>query len=153
MFQIQCVDFPFELKAEILYTITETIGQLVDIHQGIISTMIIDDVRMQELNKMYRKIDATTDVLSFHYFDDFVECSPDEIVGEIVFSESRLKNQAVEFWHSIEEECYRLMVHGIIHILGFDHETDEEYAEMWEIEKQVLEAVAKKHQILIREIE
>lgn len=45
------------------------------------------------------------------------------------------------------------MVHGIIHILGFDHETDEEYAEMWEIEKQVLEAVAKKHQILIREIE
>ena len=97
MFQIHCVDFPFELKAEILYTITETIGQLVDIHQGIISTMIIDDVRMKELNKLYRNIDTTTDVLSFHYFDDFVECSPDEIVGEIVFSESRLKNQAVEF--------------------------------------------------------
>lgn len=97
MFQIQCVDFPFELNPEILHTITETIEQLVEMHQGTISTMIIDDVRMQELNTLYRKIESTTDVLSFHYFDDFAECSPDEIVGEIVFSESRLKSQAAEF--------------------------------------------------------
>lgn len=153
MFQIQCVDFPIVLKTEILNTITETIGQLIEKHQWIISAMIIDDIRMQELNATYRKMESTTDVLSFHYFDDFTDCSPDEIVGEIVFSESRLKSQAAEFWHSIEEECYRLMVHGIIHILGFDHETDEEYVEMWEIEKQVLEALSKKHQILVREIE
>ena len=89
---------------------------------------------MQELNREYRGIDSNTDVLSFHYFEDFSDKASDEIVGEIVFSESKLLSQAEEFSHSLEDELYRLVVHGTIHILGFDHETDEEYEEMNKVE-------------------
>jgi len=79
MFQIQPIDFPFELKSEILLTITESLGQLLEPHFGIISVMVIDDARMQDLNTTYRKIEKTTDVLSFHYFEDFTDGKPDEV--------------------------------------------------------------------------
>ncbi len=93
---------------------------------------------MQELNLQYRGINATTDVLSFHYFEDFANCSATDIVGEIVFSSSRLMSQAEEYGYSIEDELYRLTVHGVLHILGYDHESDEEYDAMWDIEKKML---------------
>lgn len=70
------------------------------------------------------------------------------MVGEIVFSASRIAQQAQEFGHSEEHECYRLLVHGIFHILGYDHETDEDYVQMWEQERRVLCTLMQEHKSL-----
>lgn len=153
MFQYQCLELPFAPREDILSAIAAKIARLMDEsygekHGGTISLAVIDDIRMRELNATYRNMDKTTDVLSFHYYDDFSDCQADDVAGEIVFSETRLPEQAAELEHGVEEEFYRLAVHGTIHILGFDHETDEDYEEMWAIEKNVLEELRDEFGIL-----
>lgn len=87
---------------------------------------------MQYLNREYRGIDKTTDVLSFHYFDDFSDLDDRvDTAGECIFSEQKILSQARDFGHSPEEEFEILCIHSILHILGFDHETDEDYQDMW----------------------
>jgi probable rRNA maturation factor len=94
---------------------------------------------MRRLNYEYRKIDSTTDVLSFHYFDDFATIGSTEVAGEILLSESKILSQAKAHDHSEEKEAYILILHGVLHILGYDHETDEEYKEMWLYEEVLRE--------------
>ncbi len=111
------------------------ISSSLDIPQhGILNIAFLSDDEIQVLNRDHRGIDSTTDVLSFHYFDDFSDLSADQVAGEIILSESRIVSQALEHWHSCERECEILIIHSILHILGYDHETDEEYDEMWTIE-------------------
>ena len=86
---------------------------------------------MRELNHTHRNIDTTTDVLSFHYFEDFTHLKKEEVAWEIVLSESRILDQSREHGHSPERETEILVLHGVLHILGFDHETDEDYEVMW----------------------
>lgn len=117
MLKFQCLDLPFEVRTEILNEILNQANRILPGNTGTVSLAILDDVRMRELNSAYRGIDATTDVLSFHYYEDFTDRKEDEVVGEIVFSETKIANQALEFHHSIEIEFYRLAVHGLIHIL------------------------------------
>lgn len=153
MFHYQCLELPFVPREDILGAIAAKIQRLMqdhydEVHHGLVSLAVIDDARMQELNATYRNMDRTTDVLSFHYYDSFSTCKDDDVAGEIVFSETKLPAQAAEFEHGIEEEFYRLTVHGTIHILGFDHETDEDYEEMWSIEKVVLEELREEFGIL-----
>jgi probable rRNA maturation factor len=102
---------------------------------GILNIAWLTDDEIQTLNREHRGIDSTTDVLSFHYYDDFSDLDIDETAGEIILSESRILSQAEDHGHNPERECEILIIHSILHILGYDHETDEEYAEMWMIEK------------------
>jgi probable rRNA maturation factor len=69
------------------------------------------------LNKIYRKKDSVTDVLSFHYFDDFSELKKSDIAGEIVLCEEVVKKQAVEYGLGEEKEFYKLIIHSVLHIL------------------------------------
>jgi probable rRNA maturation factor len=75
--------------------------------------------------------------LSFHYFEDFSSISKDEVAGEIIMSESRIQAQSVEHAHSLLSEFEILAIHGILHILGYDHEDEDDYEEMWEIENPI----------------
>ena len=106
---------------------------------GILNIAFISDEEMQNLNKNYRGKDASTDVLSFHYFEDFSEITPTDIAGECIFSESKILSQAVEYGHTPKEEFEILLIHSILHILGFDHEDDEDYEDMWKWEKEIRE--------------
>lgn len=114
------------------------IAQVVDIPQkGIMNIAFLSDDEIQVLNREYRQIDRTTDVLSFHYFDDFSAVEEDMIAGEIIMSESRILTQASEHGHTARQECEILIIHGILHILGFDHEDDDDYVEMWKYESLI----------------
>jgi probable rRNA maturation factor len=104
------------------------------VQNGILNIAFLTDEEIRVLNRDHRGIDKTTDVLSFHYFDDFSDLGSDEVAGEIILSESRIQEQAEEHKHSRERECEILVIHSILHILGYDHETDEEYVEMWKVE-------------------
>jgi probable rRNA maturation factor len=109
---------------------------------GILNIALLTDDDIRVLNRDHRGIDATTDVLSFHYHDDFSDIDPTETVGEIILSESRIISQALEHGHSSQKECEILVLHSILHIIGFDHETDEEYEEMWGYEGKLREKLS-----------
>ena len=107
-------------------------------HQnGIINIAFLPDEEIRVLNNTYRNKDSTTDVLSFHYFDDYTDVDPSETAGEIILSESRILAQSLEHHHSPERECEILIIHSLLHLLGYDHETDEEYEKMWGWEEKM----------------
>ena len=87
------------------------------------SVAFISDERMKQLNQTFRGKDATTDVLSFPYEAD--EFDPDkDNLGDIVISADQAKKQADENGLSLEFEIKQLILHGVLHLCGYDHETD-----------------------------
>jgi metalloprotein, YbeY/UPF0054 family len=80
--------------------------------------LITDDAELQRLNREFLGHDYPTDVLSFPSGEN------EGFLGEMAISADRAAQQAFEFGHSIEDEIRILMLHGILHLLGFDHETD-----------------------------
>ena len=104
----------FEVDINILEKITET---LTDKEFELI---VVHNDEIQELNKEYRKKDSATDVLSFP-----LEESPFMPLGSIVISVDFVNEKAKEFDHSTNDEFTLLFIHGLLHLLGFDHEVDE----------------------------
>jgi probable rRNA maturation factor len=88
------------------------------------SVAFISDRRMIELNKFFRGKDSTTDVLSFPHEPD--EFDPDtNNLGDIVISVEQAQRQAKENKLTLENEIKQLMLHGLLHLCGYDHETDK----------------------------
>ena len=111
----------------------------------------VDGAEIRRLNRETRSVDKVTDVLSYptldgikgqelkkkdHAFD--IDEEGNLFVGSIVVCCERAKEQAEEYGHSYERELHYLLTHGVMHCLGYDHETDEERAEMREKEEQIL---------------
>lgn len=80
--------------------------------------LLTDDRELRRLNREFLGKDYPTDVLAFP------EPGPDDFVGELVISVERAAEQAVEYGHSVEQEIRILMLHGVLHLLGMDHEKD-----------------------------
>ena len=91
-----------------------------------LSVLLVNDERMRVLNRQYRGIDRTTDVLSFPQEDSvsFKDLSPesDLVLGDIVINLHKAERQARENGLTFQEELKRLLVHGLLHLLGYDHE-------------------------------
>ena len=103
------------------------------------SIVFIDDEKMHELNKTYRGIDRTTDVLSFAFEDNNKLCYNIRQLGEIFVSIPKMQAQASEYGHSETRELAFLVVHGLLHLLGYDHTKGEaEEKEMFEKQELVL---------------
>ena len=81
-----------------------------------------DDTHIKELNTQYRNKKKATDVLSFSHFEGIAISPWDTSIGELVISVETLCRQAKKFKVTVEEELIRLLVHGTLHLLGFDHE-------------------------------
>lgn len=86
---------------------------------------IVNDEEIRLLNLETRKKDKATDVLSFPLYNPDLKI-PVQNLGQIVISADTMKRQAKEIGHSAKEEFYRLLVHGILHLLGYDHEISPE---------------------------
>lgn len=84
-----------------------------------IELIFVDDEQMKELNLKHRNIDKITDVLSFP-----LENVPNAILGSIVINEDEAQRMATKLNHSLEDEYALLFIHALLHLLGFDHETD-----------------------------
>jgi probable rRNA maturation factor len=118
-----------------------------------IGVVLVDDQRIHDLNRSYRGIDGPTDVLSFaltekgegepEIFLDELEGEETEetVLGDIVISVARARAQAEEYGHSLEREIVYLAVHGTFHLLGYDHQTDEDTLTMRRAEDQVMEKI------------
>ncbi len=144
MFWFQLVNSPESFIPDLsrIQLICEKISEQIPLPQkGILNIAFLPDAEIQSLNKQYRGIDTTTDVLSFHYFDDFSEVHEDDIAGEIILSESRIRSQSEEHNHSFEKEFEILVIHSILHIIGFDHEDDDDFEEMWKYEWELRKSI------------
>ena len=95
-----------------------------------LSVLLTDDKKIRELNKKYRGQDRATDVLSFPQ-NEGEENEPDyHLMGDVVISTVTAKRQASQHGLSLEEEIVLLLIHGILHLLGFNHERSEEACHM-----------------------
>lgn len=109
-----------------------------------VSCVLVDDERIHEINREYRHIDRSTDVISFAMEDNdqfYVECMP-RTLGDIFISVDHAKKQAEEYGHSLRREMCFLFTHGILHLLGYDHMTDEQEKEMFGLQDQILGALS-----------
>jgi probable rRNA maturation factor len=108
-----------------------------------LSIAIVELAEMSELNARYRGKDGPTDVLSFEC-DDLCAADPEEPVtlGDVVIAPAVAEEQAKEFGHTVEEELNLLLVHGILHLLGYEHEQDDDATVMQARERALLTAWA-----------
>lgn len=91
-----------------------------------ISIMIVNNNEIRNINREYRNIDKETDVISFAYEDNEDVDSEYKVLGDIVISIDKVRDQADEYNHSFEREFYYLVCHSVLHLLGYDHMNEEE---------------------------
>ena len=107
---------------------------------GDITISVVDDEEIHRMNREYRGVDRPTDVLSFPAAEgDAFPAIPDAFLGDIAISLPRAEAQAEEYGHSLLRELSFLAVHGTLHLLGYDHMTDEDRAEMFARQNEILE--------------
>lgn len=120
--------------------VTRTLAHAAVEPPAALSLVLSDDAQLQQLNRQYRQMDAPTDVLSFPAADS-PATDPDEppYLGDILISVPYAQRQAAAEGHSLADELQLLAVHGTLHLLGYDHLTPPEKAEMWEVQTAVLQ--------------
>lgn len=111
-----------------------------------VSVLVTDNGEIRDLNRTYRKVDSETDVLSFPQFEEegdgeeplFFNETDEIVLGDIIISAEKALEQSEDFGHSFDREMSYLLVHGILHLLGYDHETEDEKASMRKMEEKIL---------------
>ena len=108
-----------------------------------IELIITNNEEIKTINAQYRNIDKDTDVLSFPY-----EEMPMSPLGSIVISDYHVQSKAKEFLHDNSDELALLFIHGLLHIIGYDHETDS--GEMRDKEKELIQKFNLPNSLIIR---
>lgn len=122
-----------------LYEVIDYAIKKLNIRNSIFDIIFIDDDKMHEMNKDYRGIDRTTDVLSFALNDNKHIDAPVNSLGDIFISIPKMISQASEYKHSEKRELSFLAVHGLLHLLGYDHTLGEkEEKEMFDLQNEIL---------------
>ncbi len=105
-------------------------------------TVLIDTPdRIRTLNREFRHVDAVTDVLTFPAWEGEDPLSADGYLGDIMICYERAKEQAKEYGHSLTRELSFLAVHGVLHLLGYDHMTEVDERVMREKQTSILESI------------
>ncbi|MCJ7522306.1 MAG: rRNA maturation RNase YbeY [Dehalococcoidia bacterium] len=143
-------DFAGLLNEEWLGRVVEKTLSTVGMNKPVvIGLFIAGDDTVHELNRNYRGIDSTTDVLAFAFSESETSkdgqfiTPPDAIcdLGEVIISYPRAEKQALEQHHSLEHELALLVSHGILHLLGYDHEQIEDEEIMRALEARILDTL------------
>ena len=105
-------------------------------------TILIDTPeRIQTLNREFRNVDRVTDVLTFPAWEGEISLSADGYLGDIMICYERAKEQAAEYGHSLERELSFLAVHGVLHLLGYDHMNEPDEHIMRERQTEILNGI------------
>lgn len=111
-----------------------------------ISITLTTPEEIRKINSEYRNIDKETDVLSFPMFEKSeianISGENQDVLGDIVISVQRVEKQAKEYGHSFERELAYMVVHGFYHLLGYDHENENDKKQMRAHEEKVLESLS-----------
>lgn len=113
-----------------------------------VGLMLTDDEGIRVLNRDYRGVDASTDVLSFALLEaednEVVFAHEDHMLGDIIISVETAANQAAVHGNSMAQEMVFLAVHALLHLLGYDHELDEDYQVMRQWEETLMHRINEK---------
>ena len=125
---------------DILNNYLEYITKRLNIENAIFNIIFITDAEIRKINKEYRNIDRVTDVISFALEEeDNIEYNNFRLLGDIYICVSKIYEQANIYNHSnLREMCF-LATHGLLHLLGYDHMTEEEEKEMFTLQEDLLD--------------
>ncbi len=113
--------------------------EVMDAKESIFTIIFVTKEEIHELNKQYRGVDRVTDVISFALEDAHdVSLSDVRVLGDIYICIDRMKEQAIEYNHSETRELSFLTVHGLLHLLGYDHQTKEDEEVMFGLQRKIL---------------
>lgn len=129
----EIIDY-YDLKKTIDYALTYE-----KVSNGIMNVIIIDNEKIHQINKEYRGIDRPTDVISFALEDDKTFVDTDfRVLGDIYISIDKVYEQAEAYGHSRRRELSFLTVHGILHLLGYDHMQEDDEKIMFGKQDEIL---------------
>ena len=109
-----------------------------------LSVTLVDNDYIHEINKTYRHIDRPTDVISFAFLDGdpskeaLLHSKQIVVLGDIYISYQKANEQAISYGHSLERELKFLFVHGLLHLLGYDHMNEEDEKVMFHLQDEIL---------------
>lgn len=113
--------------------------EVMDAKESIFTIIFVTPEEIHELNKQYRGVDRVTDVISFALEDAHdVSLTDVRVLGDIYICIDRMKEQALEYGHSETRELSFLTVHGLLHLLGYDHQTKEDEEVMFGLQRKIL---------------
>ena len=152
MLRIYDADISLIDKIEKVYK--KTLQKLVQKDIFVVEVSFVDNAKIKKMNRETRNIDKVTDILSFQNLADIVlpvakrnyksDVDPESgriILGEIVIAEQVMLKQAAEYGHSVQRECCYLFLHGLLHLLGFDHLTEKDERVMRGHEEDILSSL------------
>ncbi len=114
--------------------------KILDLKKVEFNIIIVDNNYIHELNKNYRGIDRETDVISFALEDDKTFNPKERVLGDIYISIDKVHSQALEYGHSNTRELCFLAVHGMLHLLGYDHMKKDDEEVMFSLQDKILES-------------
>ena len=138
----QSVDNP-NMWEQFSQAVAEAVLNHLELFDAELSLLLCDDATIHPLNRDYRGKDKPTDVLSFAQREGEFAFVDDNLLGDVIISMDTTIRQATERNHSVETELRVLLVHGILHLLGYDHIEDDEAEIMEAKEREVLAVITE----------
>ena len=128
------------IDKELLNKVASFALEYENVKKALVNIIIVDNDEIRKINKEYRGIDRETDVISFALEDDdtFIKL-PIRVLGDIYISIDKAKSQAEEYGHSLKREMSFLVVHGILHLLGYDHMNESDEKVMFDKQDKILD--------------
>ncbi len=139
-YDIEQIDNFFDeekIKEFVSYILKDEYKEEFDKNEYYLSLLITTNEQIQEINCEYRQKDAPTDVISFAY-NETENFGAVNMLGDIVISIERVKEQSSEYRHSDEREFYYVLCHGMLHLLGYDHIEEQDKVVMRKREEEIL---------------
>ncbi|NMC47221.1 MAG: rRNA maturation RNase YbeY [Chloroflexi bacterium] len=135
-------DNTIEFDRDLITTRAQQVISLLDLQDQVVTLDFCTDEEMQALNKQYRELDSTTDVLSFNldYFDPQLE---KQYLGDIVISLPKAYLQAQQHHQTLEDEITFLLIHGLLHLKGYDHADVDQEKSMFSLQENIFSQVVK----------
>lgn len=123
---------------ETVKKVIERVVEKENLENAVFNIILVDNLYIHQLNKEYRGIDRPTDVISFALEDEKNMQSPVRVLGDIYISIDKIKEQSEAYNHSYLREFAFLSVHGLLHLLGYDHMAEEEEKVMFAYQEEIL---------------
>lgn len=131
-----------KVNLQLLDKVVCKVSELLNINNSFVSIVLTDNKHIHEINKTYRNIDRETDVISFAFMDNDENIKSDITdLGEIYISLEKAHSQAEDYNHSFEREICFLLVHGLLHLLGYDHMNEKDEKEMFGLQDEILSSL------------
>ena len=131
-----------KVDLQLLDKVVCKVSELLNVNNSFVSIVLTDNRHIHEINKTYRNIDRETDVISFAFMDNDENIKSDITdLGEIYISLEKAHSQAEDYNHSFEREICFLLVHGLPHLLGYDHMNEKDEKEMFGLQDEILSSL------------